>query len=427
MLTAAATARLGRTAPVRRYAAALSAASVAHHAFVLAAGMWIAALVTLGTRGAFDRHGILKGVDFLQFFTAGRMVAHGDASDLYDWEAFASVLRSAVPGTGELLFLSVYPPQVALAFAPLGRMDYLAALGTWSVISALLYAWCVWVLQRASPVFQAHGRTWWVVALAFAPFQQLMLHGQLAAPALVCFTAAWLALRRDRWWWFGAALGCLAFKPQFGVAAALAVLASRNYRVALGAAGAALLQAAIVAASLGPGILLDYMNTIPVVLRSSELFEPKLWQMHNLRGFWGLLLGTGGIGTAVTLGSSVLAVYLVFRTWRGTASADLRMAALVLGAVLVNPHLYVYDLVVLAVPLALIVAVVLARGPGPDTALLTVFVHVLCWVPLLSPLAALTHVQLTAPCVVVLLVGLSAFAGHSGATGNFPGAKENVA
>jgi hypothetical protein len=34
-------------------------------------------------------------------------------------------------------------------------------------------------------------------------------------------------------------------------------------------------------------------------------------------------------------------------------------------------------------------------------------VHILCWVPLLSPLAALTHVQLTAPCLMVLLIVLT--------------------
>jgi hypothetical protein len=393
--------------PVRRYAAAPSVAGVTQHAGVLAAGMWIAALVTLTTRGAFDRHGTLKGVDFLQFFTAGRMVADGRVRQLYDWEAFASALQSAVPGTGDLLFLSVYPPQVALAFAPLGQLDYLAALGVWTVITILLYAGCVWTLQHASPLFRVNGRTWWLVAAAFAPFQQLILHGQIAAPALVCFTGAWLALRAERWWWFGAALGSLAFKPQFGVAAAIAIVVSRDYRVALGAAGAALVQGAIAAGALGPGVLIDYVARIPVVLRSSELFEPKLWQMHNLRGFWGLLLGTGRLGTFLTLASAAAVVYLVRRIWRDEPASDVRFAALVLGAVLINPHLYVYDLVVLAVPLVIIVAFSIERGPTEDAQLLTVIVHILCWVPLLSPLAALTHVQLTTPCLMVLLIVLT--------------------
>jgi hypothetical protein len=413
-MTGAVVARLGRARIVRRYAAALSRSSVTQHAIVLGAGMWIAALVTLATPGAFDRHGILKGVDFLQFFTAGRLVADGRVDQLYDWGAFASTLRSAVPGTGELLFLSVYPPQVALVFAPLGRMDYLGALAIWTAVSAVLYAGCVRTLQRASPFFQ-NPKTWWLVAVAFAPFQQLILHGQVAAPALVCFTAAWLALRWNRPWWFGAALGCLAFKPQFGVAAAIAILVTRDYRVAFGAGTAALLQMAVAGATLGPAVLVAYLAKIPLVLGSSELFEPKLWQMHNLRGFWGLLLGTGGIGAAITFGSSVVVVYLVFRIWRATVSADVRIAALVLGTVLVNPHLYVYDLVVLGVPLALIVAFALDQKQTDDVRSLTVLVHILCWVPLLSPLAAVTHLQLTTPCLMMLLLVLSECAGAASA------------
>ena len=52
--------------------------------------------------------------------------------------------------------------------------------------------------------------------------------------------------------------------------------------------------------------------------------------------------------------------------WRGTRSPDLRMASLVLASVLVNPHLYVYDLVVLAVPLALAAAwAIQNRGSRP--------------------------------------------------------------
>ena len=285
-------------------------------------------------------------------------------------------------------------------------------------ISALLYAGCVWALQHASPAFQAHGRTYWLVALAFAPFQQLILHGQVSSLALVCFTGAWLALRTDRWWWFGAALGCLVFKPQFGVATAIAVLVSRDYRVAGGAAVAALLQAAIAAASLGPEVLVEYVSKVPVLLRSSELLEPKLWQMHNLRGFWSLLLGTGRMGTAVTAGSSLLVVYLVFRIWRGTTSPNVRTIALVLGTVLVNPHLYVYDLVVLAVPLALTVALAIEHSNAAEenSALLLVIAHVLCWIPLLGPLAAVTHVQLTTPCLVALLAVLQECTAARGVT-----------
>jgi hypothetical protein len=381
----------------------LTAVTVRFHAIALAAGMWIAALSVLSTSGSFDRHGILKGIDFLQFYTAGRMVAEGRAGQLYDWQVFAYELQHAVPGTGDALFLSVYPPQLALAFAPLGALGYLPALALWTVVSAALYAACVRVLMRASSVFSAHPVDWWLVAVAYAPVQQLLLHGQIGALVLACVTCAWLALRRGSHWWLGAALGCLAFKPPFAIMVVLAILVTRDYRVALGAAASAAVQAAVTAWWLGPDVLRAYVAKVPAILHSAALFEPKPWQMHNLKGFWTLLLGSGPFGTAALAVSSIAVAYAVFRTWRATRAADPRVASLVLGSVLINPHLYVYDLVVLAVPLALTAAWAIPSRRRREASLALVLVHALCWLPLLGPIAAFTHVQLTVPCIAMLL------------------------
>ena len=82
---------------IRRLDEAITPATVRFHAVTLAAGMWIAALAMVSTAGAFDRHGTLKGVDFLQFYTAARMAADGRVHQLYDWAAFASTLNSFMP------------------------------------------------------------------------------------------------------------------------------------------------------------------------------------------------------------------------------------------------------------------------------------------------------------------------------------------
>jgi hypothetical protein len=396
---------------LRRTAAALTPSLVRFHAVALGAGIWIAALVTLSTRGPLDRHGLLKGMDFLQFHAAGRMIAEGRHDELYDWTAFAGVVQHTVPGTGDLLFLSVYPPQLALMFAPFGRLEYLAALGLWTACSVALCACCVWALLGASPAFRDRRSTWWLAAAAFTPFHQLVIHGQIAALALVCFTGAWLALRRDAWWWFGAALGSLAFKPQFAAAAVLAVLVSRNGRVAIGAAGAAVLQGALTVLWLGVLPFQEYLLKVPVILRSAALFEPKLWQMHNLKSFCGLLMGTGLLGTVAAATLSMVVVYFVYATWRDTRRADIRVSSLVLGAVLVNPHLYVYDLVVLAVPLALMTAWAIESRQTFHAATVLVSVHALCWLPLLGPAAAVTRLQLSVPVMFVLLLCVRSVAG----------------
>jgi hypothetical protein len=388
---------------LRRLGEAITPATVRFHAVTLAAGMWIAALAMVSTAGAFDRHGTLKGIDFLQFHTASRLVAEGRARELYDWSIFARELQHAVPGTGDALFLSVYPPQLALALAPLGRLEYLTALACWTTLSVLLYAGCAYVLMRASPVFHSHATLWWLVAAAFAPFQQLVLHGQIGTLVLVCLTCAWVALRHGSAWWCGAALGSLVFKPPFAIAAALAALVSRDYRVAAGAGCAAIVQGAVTAAWLGAEVIRSYLAKVPVLLQSGDLLEPKPWQMHNLKGFWRLLLGAGSPAMVVTVVVSVAVVCVAYATWRRTTAPDVRMSSLVLATVLVNPHLYVYDLVVLAVPLTLMAAWAIRNRPRAETPVVVLLVHALCWLPLLGPLAAVTHVQITVPCMCALL------------------------
>ena len=70
-----------------------------------------------------------------------------------------------------------------------------------------------------------------------------------------------------------------------------------------------------------------------------------------------------------------------------------------------NPHLYVYDLVLLAVPLA-VLASWLASHPEVAARPTAPLAYALVWLPLIGPLAAITQVQLTAPAMMGLLWAL---------------------
>jgi hypothetical protein len=380
---------------VRRYAASLTPQRLKGQAIVLAAGLWITAAYTLSTTTAFDRNGILKGIDFLQFYTAAQIVSDGDGQRLYDWTVFAERLRRAVPGTGDLLFLSVYPPQLALALAPLGRLSYFGALAAWAVVSILLYALCCHLISREFPEWREPPVAWWLLALTFVPFQQVILHGQVGVLVLACFTGAWVALRQHRLFQFGLLLGAVCFKPPFLLAALAAAVLTRSARVVAGVAVGTVSQLLTVAIILGPDIWLDYLEKVLVLLRAPDMFEPKLWQMHSLKGFWQLLLGTGTVASALWAGTAIVALGAAAYVWRRTDSPDLRMSALVIVTVLVSPHLYIYDLVVIAVALAALARWLLGRAASPAAPTIRVLMHLVWWAPLIGPFAVLTRIQVT--------------------------------
>ena len=99
---------------------------------------------------------------------------------------------------------------------------------------------------------------------------------------------------------------------------------------------------------------------------------------------------------------AVVVVWLARRAWRLHQSLDLRFALICVVGLLLNPHLYIYDLVLMAVPLGCLAAWLIERRDRAD-ARAQYLVYGLVWLPLLGPLAAVTHVQLTSPALVALL------------------------
>lgn len=396
-------AALGARPSVRRLASRLTAQRVRSYAVVLAAAVWIVAAVILATPGLFDRNGLLKGMDFLQFHAAAYLVMNGLGDHLYDWPHFASVLPTLAPGIGDLLYVSVYPPQLAILLAPLGRLGYLHALALWTCVSACCYMLCARSIWNACPALRRTGLPWALLAVGFVPFHQLILHGQVSALLLVCLTGSWYAMRRERSFWAGFWVGSLAFKPPFLVAALLMMIASRDWRVLAGAVAGVGAQVGWNLVWLGVTPLADYAAKIQVLLSSPEMFEPRLWKMHSARAFFGLLVGDGMVASSLTAVACAATIVVVVRVWAATRSADLRAAALVLGALLLNPHVYVYDLVVLILPFALVVDWVLAQPQLPQAPVVRVLVHLLCWLPLISPVAAVIRIQPTTIAMAALL------------------------
>jgi alpha-1,2-mannosyltransferase len=195
------------------------------HGFLLALALWSLYIWTLATPGLRDRNGNFKGTDFLHLYTIGSLAIAHDGADLYSMGAQALVAAERVPEAAGIRYLPLYPPQVSIACAPLAHLSYRWALALWWALSAAIYGFSCYALWRACPHLQDYGGTVLLLAVAFPGFFNLIAWGQTSAIALACFTLLFFLLRARREFLAGLVLGCLIFKPQLGLAAAVVFVA----------------------------------------------------------------------------------------------------------------------------------------------------------------------------------------------------------
>jgi len=320
------------------------------HAVITAIVLWSIAIALLGWGTTQrDPFGQLKWTDFVQFYTLGHIARLGPASDLYDADAFYRRQVSLVPASAPERYLPVYPPQTALLFAPLSGLGYLRAAALWALVTAAVYGVTIWLAWRSVRGALRDRVLMAAAAAAFPAFWSLILHGQTTAIPILAFTAAGIALTQSRPIAAGALLGLLLMKPQFGLMVAVVVLACREWRMLAGLVLSALLQAAAAWVVLGSVTLQQYGGVVRGFASARAALEPSIDQMHSLAAITQLL--PSPLSAVAWLAASAWVAWLVLRVWRSDATVHIRMAALVMGSVLVNPHVYLYDVSVLAVPL----------------------------------------------------------------------------
>jgi hypothetical protein len=375
------------------------------HGVILAFCLWSIYAWNMNAPGLQDRFGNLKGADFLHLYTLGSLAGEHRGAELYNARAQSSLAAAHVPQSIGIQFLPLYPPQVAIFFAPFPRFSYPWALVLWLGLSALLYFACCLAIWRACPNLAAGKCSVLILALAFPAFWHLMLWGQTSALALVCFTAGFLALSARQEFLCGLVLGCLAFKPQLGVAAALVFLMSRRWRILAGASISAAAQFAVAAFYFGPGSLRAWLHALSHASRTMSQLEPRPYQTHSLRTFWSMLIPFPRISLALYVASAIAVSALTVICWRSHLSLTLRYSALLLASVLLAPHLTVYDLVIIA-PAFLLLSDWLVAQPSRVTRGFKLLLYAAFFLPLLGPLARWTHLQLSVPVFAVLLFSI---------------------
>jgi Glycosyltransferase family 87 len=327
-----------------------SARQAKGHALVLAVMMWIMASV-VGFTGTSERGiaGPLKGADFVQFYTLGHLASAHRIEPMYDPSLYHQAQVDLIPESRREIYPPVYPPQTAVMFAPVTGLSYQRALLIWCLLTIGGYALIVWSVWR--PVAELLPDRTFVIAAAaaFPPFWSLILHGQVTLILLAAFWAGWLALDRHRLWLAGFAFGLLAIKPQFGIPLAVVVLVCGEWTMLAGAVSSVLAQAAAVWLMLGPEAFTAFADNIPTTMAYADFLEAKPFLSHSLRAV--TRLAPNWIGMPMWAIVSAIVLWYTVRMWKSQAPVRVRLGVVVLASALVNPHMIIYDLTVLALPL----------------------------------------------------------------------------
>ena len=202
----------------------------------------------------------------------------------------------------------------------------------------------------------------------------------------------------------GVLIGCLAYKPQFGMLIPLVLIVGGHWRAFAAAAATVVVLVFGVSLAFGPEVWSAFLAstkfTREVVLEQGDTGWYKIQSVFSWVRMWG-----GGITLAYALqGAVTVAVAGALAwLWRSRAEFPLKAAALLIGTLLATPYCLDYDLMLLAPAIGYLALHGWRRGFGAfeKTVLAALWI-----VPLVArPVPEATLVPLAVP-VMLLAFGL---------------------
>jgi hypothetical protein len=342
-------------------------------------------------------HGIAN--DFVNVWAAGRLVLDGHPAAAYDWAAHRHMQEVAVGYAFDGQYRWHYPPPFLFAAALAAMLPYVPAGLAWLAATGAAYAAAIRGILGE--------RAGWLLALGFPGAIWNVSAGQNGFLTTALMGGA-LGLLERHPALAGCCLGLLTYKPQFGVLFPLVLAATGRWRAFAAAAAVALALAALSWLAFGSDPWLAMAQTVAKANQLVLTDGGVGW--NKLQSIFGLVRALGGgesLAWAIQGGVAIAIAAALVRLWRSDLPFDLKAAALAVGAVLVTPYVFAYDLVVLAVPVAFLLRFGLARGFLRFEGLALAAAGAL----LLSYIVATTQVGLAASLIVALLIARRVLAG----------------
>jgi Glycosyltransferase family 87 len=302
----------------------------------------------------YDANGLGIPTDFVNVWSAGRLVLEGHAAQAYDWDiqkaVQVAVLGQSYPGN----FAWHYPPPFLFVASLLAHFPYAVAFIGWGAASLVPYL----AVMRAI-VGRPFGL---LLAMAFPVVLTNTLVGQNGFLTASLIGGA-LVLMPARPILSGLCLGLLTYKPQYGLLFPLVLIATSQWTVFVTAALVAVAMALASWLAFGTESWQAFFHWMPM-FSQAFLTEGRApwWKLQSLFALVRYFGGTeqfAWIFQWIMTGSVAVGLVLM---WRSRVSYSLKAAALAAGTLLVTPYLFMYDMMVLAVAVAFLVRIGLETG-----------------------------------------------------------------
>ncbi|MEH2552771.1 arabinofuranan 3-O-arabinosyltransferase [Bradyrhizobium algeriense] len=302
----------------------------------------------------YNADGLGIPTDFINVWAAGRLVLDGVPAQAYDWDVQKQVEVAKLGQDFVGYFAWHYPPPFLFVASLLAQLPYQLAFIGWAVVSFLPF-----VVAMRAIVGRDFG---YLLALAIpmAFINALVGQNGFLTAALIGGTLYLIPVRPVL---AGICLGLLTYKPQYGLLFPIMLIAAGHWRVFISAGVTAVVLATASWLAFGIESWLAFFHWMP---KFSQAFltdgKAPWWKLQSIFSMVRYFGGTEPLGWAFQWVLTASVAVVLALVWRSRVPYTLKAAALAAGTLLTTPYLFMYDMMVLAIPIAFMVRVGLKTG-----------------------------------------------------------------